>query len=90
MSYKKLWMSANRGFTPAELAAQRPAGACTPQSMSFGPNITQLLQSGKMSIDELRKAVWTADDLPMKLRKSLLQELERVKKEKQPGNGPLR
>ena len=83
-------MSTNRGFTPAELAVQQPVGVRTPQSMSFGPNITQLLQSGKMSIDELRKAVWTADDLPMNLRKSLLQELERVEKGKQPGNGPLR
>ena len=75
---------ANRGFTPTEMQ-ERMGGP--PRSIEFGPNISRSLQKGEMDIGELRRGI-IGSDIPMPLKSSMLNDLERVKQKKPGRNDP--
>ena len=71
-------MPCNRGYTPKELMQMSPPGARL-QSISLGPNIRALPQTGKMDIEDFRKQI-LAMDLPSEaVRLDLLRQLAAIK-----------
>lgn len=48
-------MHCNRGYTPEEMVAMRPQKAKQPTSLTFGPNIQELLDSGEWDREEFKE-----------------------------------
>lgn len=70
----------NRGCTPDELMMMRSPEERLPKSISFGPNIRQMLADGTMNATELRNGILTADLPDDALRLSILKELSAMEK----------
>ena len=70
---------ANRGYTPHELAAMRPADYYEqPQTVSIGPQMRAMLASGDMTVEDLRQEFLTVDLPHENVRKAFLAELDAV------------
>lgn len=70
---------ANRGYTPHELAAMRPADYYEqPQTVSIGPQMRAMLASGDMTVEDLRQEFLTVDLPHENIRKAFLAELDAV------------
>ena len=70
---------ANRGYTPHELAAMRPADYYEqPQTVSIGPHMRAMLASGDMTVEDLRQEFLTVDLPHENVRKAFLTELDAV------------
>ena len=70
---------ANRGYTPHELAAMRPADYYEqPQTVSIGPHMRAMLASGDMTVEDLRQEFLTVDLPHENVRKAFLAELDAV------------
>ena len=68
---------ANRGYTPRELAAMRPADYYEqPQTVSIGPHMRAMLASGDMTVEDLRQEFLTVDLPHENVRKAFLAELD--------------
>ena len=68
---------ANRGYTPHELAAMRPADYYEqPQTASIGPQMRAMLASGAMTVEDLRQEFLTVDLPHENVRKAFLAELD--------------
>lgn len=66
----------NRGFTPNELA-KKYGGHQMPQSILFGPNITESLKNGEMDIAEFGRGIATSV-LPNEIKMQMLGEMSKV------------
>ena len=71
----------NRGYTPAELSRKYNPHGALPTSISFGPGIQSLIQSGKMNVDEFVKGFETMN-IPQDLKRSLISETDKAKQPK--------
>ena len=70
---------ANRGYTPHELAAMRPADYYEQaQTVSIGPQMRAMLASGDMTVEDLRQEFLTVDLPHENVRKAFLDELDAV------------
>lgn len=67
----------NRGFTPQELV-NREGGLQMPKSISFGPNMTAAMQSGKMDMREFGMSI-DESDIPRELKIQMLSDLSEIK-----------
>lgn len=77
----------NRGYTPAELSHRYNPHSALPTSISFGPGIQKLIQSGEMNADELVKG-FEGMDIPRDLKQSLISETDKAKQSKPGRNDP--
>lgn len=77
----------NRGYTPAELSRKYNPHGALPTSISFGPGIQSLIQSGKMNVDEFVKGFETMN-IPQDLKRSLISETDKAKQPKPGRNDP--
>jgi len=80
-------LMANRGYTPDELSRKYNPQGALPTSISFGPGIQRLIQSGEMNADELMKG-FEAMRIPQDLKSSLITETEKAKQSKPGRNDP--
>lgn len=80
-------LMANRGYTPDELSRKYNPQCALPTSISFGPGIQSLIQSGEMNADELVKG-FEAMRIPQDLKSSLITETEKAKQSKPGRNDP--
>lgn len=78
--YNSTRVPSNRGFTPNEI--QERMGGERPSSLEFGPNISRVLQAGKLDAGKLRQGIFDADiPVPWKT-------LQRVEQKKPGRNDP--
>ena len=77
----------NRRYTPAELSHRYNPHSALPTSISFGPGIQKLIQSGEMNADELVKG-FEGMDIPRDLKQSLISETDKAKQPKPGRNDP--
>ena len=77
----------NRGYTPAELSHRYNPHSALPTSISFGPGVQKLIQSGEMNADELVKG-FEGMDIPRDLKQSLISETDKAKQPKPGRNDP--
>lgn len=80
-------LMSNRGYTPAEMSRKYNPQGALPTSISFGPGIQSLIQSGEMNADDLMKG-FEALKIPQDLKNSLISETEKAKQPK-PGRNDL-
>ncbi len=74
-------MQCNRGYTPAEISAMEPYEMNTVKSISLGPNIKKQLMDGTLHFEELLNNILTMELPNEELRKSMLEQLEELRKE---------
>ncbi len=77
-------MPRNRGYTPDELSANTPPDRRIPKAVSFGPHLTAALQNGVMDGEELRRGILQMDLPSEGLRKSMLDNLDRIRNSSSP------
>lgn len=77
----------NRGYTASELSRKYNPHGALPKSVSFGPGIQSLIQSGELNADELISG-FTEMNIPPELKQSLISETSKAKQAK-PGRNDL-